>query len=101
MRLIDADALKFPAMKGSFNEIDLSRMDGYSKAIQIVRNAPTIDAAPVVHAEWMHARYTKEPIYLCSNCYVAEYKQHNYCHNCGARMDKGRKYEIQKETSHR
>lgn len=110
MRLIDADALRFPAMKGSFNEIDLSRMDGYSKAIQIIRNAPTIDAAPVVHARWEwfeewspstqeHFAECDEYGWRCGRCKTAledmvggywddssKEPELNFCPNCGVKM---------------
>lgn len=97
--MIDADELKFPAMKGSFNEIDLSRMDGYSKAIQIVRNAPTIDVAPVLHARWDddHCTNCNKEASMTYECYGGDdggfpcesfgYVNSPYCPNCGAKMD--------------
>ena len=40
MRLIDADALKFPALKVQFDDAGLAKIDGYHMAIEVVRNAP-------------------------------------------------------------
>ena len=37
---------------------------------------------------WKQARHTEAPLYICSKCDKSEYKQHNYCPNCGAKMDK-------------
>jgi hypothetical protein len=63
-------------------------------------NAPTIDAVEVVHGRW-----EKEPPYtslggeykkalICSEChsfFVSDgnkpWQLHNYCPNCGAKMD--------------
>lgn len=42
MRLIDANALEFPSMEGKFCEVDLARIDGYRKAIEVIRSAPTL-----------------------------------------------------------
>lgn len=67
----------------------------------IVANAPTVDAVPVVHAQWI----TKEdPVfadkYYCSNCgeqanvdLYGEWILSKYCPNCGARMDAERNNE--------
>lgn len=52
-----------------------------------IKNAPAVDAAPVVHGRWISqdSTYTK---YQCSAC-----KERNfdgvgrYCPNCGAKMD--------------
>ena len=46
-----------------------------------------VDAVEVVHGRWEQARYTEAPLYICSECDKPEYKQHNYCPNCGAKMD--------------
>ena len=46
-----------------------------------------VDAVEVVHGRWEQARYTEAPLYICSECGKPEYKQHNYCPNCGAKMD--------------
>ena len=87
MRLIDADAYQFPG--------DLV-------------NEPTIDAVPVVHGRWeikWNAEFvdpfgeTEEiPSAVCPFCGHEEFyvayddgwaKPHNYCPNCGAKMDGG------------
>lgn len=45
--------------------------------------------ATVRNRRWKQARYTEAPLYICSECYKPEYKQHKFCPNCGARMDGG------------
>ena len=64
-------------------------------ATLILREAPTIDVAPVRHGRWEKQR----GIYSCSECGmtcpydvqadVIEYWACNYCPNCGAKMDGG------------
>ena len=81
MRLIDADAI----LDGKVSNAYISRFE--------IDNAPTIDAAEIVHGKWIHA-YTNitsfGPIatYKCSEC-NQEITMHddNYCLNCGAKMD--------------
>ncbi|MBR2048295.1 MAG: hypothetical protein IJ960_06820 [Oscillospiraceae bacterium] len=100
-RLIDADALlmKFRSHRDLFVSAwnkspvippkDKARVDELGNCIAEVLNAPTVDAAPVVHGRWIDAReYCGD--YMCSNC-DALYgtNKFNYCPNCGARMDGG------------
>ena len=62
----------------------------WGKIIEIVENAPTIKAEPVVHGEWLPTRDSNKK--ECSNCgvihLIAQYPhgQANYCPNCGKRM---------------
>ena len=92
MRLIDADALLAEAMAdGAY---------GYVDAKQIA-DAPTIDAAPVVHGKWEWN--TNNGFYYCSNCKTVSPREDqdgeycdcpNYCPNCGAKMDGERKDDV-------
>ena len=55
---------------------------------EIVENAPTIDAVPVVHARWDRLMGD----YYCTNCdkklrRSSRTKRPKYCERCGARMD--------------
>ena len=92
MRLIDADALKRYATGGvtSVGLLTLAEID----------NAPTVDAAPVVHGWWkgyIHSALVRwkdgEPVwadrnvYRCSRCDFGTIAKHNYCPRCGAKMD--------------
>jgi hypothetical protein len=86
-RLIYADALKgyFMFLRKMWSETEISRA---------IDEAPTVDAAPVIHGHWdegVHHDYC-----CCSNCrdvyILAEWLtdgKWNYCPNCGAKMDGG------------
>ncbi len=100
MRLIDADKLKQEL-------IELRTMAEYKEgvnsyayaalkyAVVCVINAPTIEAEPVRHGDWLY-----NDIYLpncaeCSECGWRssvrgdEIPSYHYCPNCGAKMDGG------------
>lgn len=55
-----------------------------------VESAPAVDAAPVVHARWIH---DINNLYGCSACLERETMSHKkmkrFCPNCGAKMDGG------------
>lgn len=63
----------------------------------MLRNAPTADVAPVIHAHWGVQRVTKSakkgrtiPLILlsCSNCGQSNGRRiSNFCPRCGAKMD--------------
>ena len=63
---------------------------GLEKGYCVFGIAPTIEAVPVVHAEW-HSVYTNNScakVGFCSNCgYQKEVD--NFCGNCGAMMKGG------------
>ena len=82
MRLIDADAL-IEDLHGSLF---------YSDAIPFVEEAPTVEAKPVAHGEWIYT-------FMGSRCSVCGYDNKNemitrsrydspYCPHCGADMRK-------------
>ena len=54
----------------------------------MVREYPTEDVVPVIHAHWIeHPKYSI--VCNCSNCGVSVRGTtgENYCFNCGAKMD--------------
>ena len=69
--------------------------------------APTVDAVPVVHGEWIEGnRRPKSGKFCCSVCHMDCYDiqptratgwkkrcRYSYCPNCGAKMDGERKGE--------
>lgn len=101
MRPIDADELK-KTLKGMlfhgqlhhhFDAEKCAYNGALHDAIERIRNAPTVDAVPVVHARWIDSRQ-RVSFYMCSAC-KSGVKEHQpfysnvwkYCPNCGARMD--------------
>ena len=96
MRLIDADALGIgKANRDCFD--DPKYADGWNSAIEIINNAPTIEAEPVRHGRWVEIKGMAPPEYhgkhRCSICCARalERKFHEelseHCPNCGAKMD--------------
>lgn len=60
--------------------------------LELVDNAPTVDAVEVVHGRW--EPYAIQPngfvgSYRCAACGNASINDSNYCPNCGAKMDGG------------
>ena len=58
-----------------------------------IAEAPTVDAVPVVHGRWiMKETLIRHPFAknaYCSVCIEETGYEHNYCPNCGAKMDGG------------
>ena len=80
-RLIDADALIEEALtEGAY---------GYVDALQIAI-APTVDAVPVRHGQW-ETNSDRPDTLICSVCKCGfdmwKHDPHNFCPNCGAKMD--------------
>ena len=91
MRPIDADrALEIVRDQG-FAHPNAYHLTNY--ATLILREAPTIDVAPVQHGRWISVPHKLARV--CSVCNRDEpYKfadidadVYNYCPNCGAKMD--------------
>ena len=88
-RLIDANAF-FGKLKklaellrqGEIGEIDLNLL---------IASTPTMDAVEVVHGRWvMKETMIRSPFAknaYCSVCLEETSYAHNYCPNCGAKMD--------------
>ena len=64
---------------------------GYVQVVDVgdIEDAPAVDAAPVVHGEWieLHEENGHE-VGTCSHCLHVRIVD-NYCPNCGAKMDGG------------
>lgn len=112
MRLIDADKVKsklqqhrdlFVDAWGGFDKMSLAdknRVDEIDNCIAEIVNAPTIEAAPVVHGRWIPIEYDGYAdgypvwdLWECSECREEHSGDEDtltpYCPNCGAKMDKG------------
>lgn len=81
MRLIDADELNFEKLQDTNNEEIpikeyLAFLKGAIAAEELIKNASTIDAQPIVRAHWKVSKY------------ASTLKEFIECSNCGADMDK-------------
>lgn len=97
MRLIDADALPYSRIRIYHGRLmNGEPLVGGNTAVVLsvaIEDAPTIDAAPVVHArwnrayeDWRHQMAGNE----CSACgFVLFGPVGSYCPRCGAKMDGG------------
>ena len=87
MRLIDADTLEKEICSGcEYNKSKYANCDDCA-----IDNAPTIDAEPVKHGEWVVSRIGESTSWFveCSKCNVVMPPvNYTYCPNCGAKMDK-------------
>ena len=93
VRLIDANALE-KRMAQCYKEMEAKNGPydhyacGFDDAITYVEDAPTIDAAPVVHARWREP-WPYHTGVICGKCETHAARKHHYCPNCGAKMDGG------------
>lgn len=90
MRLIDADALGVGLCSRDVLPADYCA--GWNGLIRLLEKAPTVDAVPVVHGRWIdNGACGYKWAFSCSKCgYIDGYPfndRHNYCPNCGAKMD--------------
>ena len=55
----------------------------------MVREYPTEDVAPVVHAHWEHKLVPRlgYPVPICSHCGESRRETSDFCPDCGAKMD--------------
>lgn len=98
VRLIDANALKLMKVAECAGHT-IEYAAGWKRCVEYCKNdAPTVDAVPVRHGEWIRTDAFPHRIY-CSVCYktyvpndrwqiwVDDELPKNYCPNCGAKMD--------------
>ena len=86
MRLIDADSIHYTRV------LSQQGLNMELAAKVVIDDMPTIDAAPVVHSKWVWIPDEEEDNILhlvCDACkHGGLFEDDNYCHNCGAKMDK-------------
>ena len=103
MRLIDADSLdkaltslRFTADGELAHWGDRKDWCLHGREIEmLIANAPTVEAEPIRHGEWMRKEDEYAYWYECSECGDYPLYEHDvrvfsrYCPNCGAHMHKG------------
>ena len=57
--------------------------------VQAIKDAPAVDAVPVVHAKWVFDRPYHYKCSACNNMWSSVAMVMSYCPNCGAKMDGG------------
>lgn len=93
-RLIDANALKETVTTDYYEHFtryhDTDQIALIDMVCDDIEEAPTVEAAPVIHGRWIPC---ENGGYYCSNCdtRVAFLVHNKYCPNCGAKMDGERK----------
>lgn len=108
-RLIDAKDFDFRASQSvmtevfpNWKELPKEVQDAVCKHGQylhlLLETQPTVDAAPVVHGEWIDGRpYVNSRWKVCSVCHCTGPDPQGgfaYCPNCGAKMDGGKANEM-------
>ena len=94
MRLVNADALLGELEKYSDptamskNDYQFGMQQRLETCIELIEDAPTVDATPVVHGRWTIGSYRPAAFpYCCSNCKAFHRARYGYCPSCGAKMD--------------
>lgn len=99
MRLIDAEALVRRAIERHKRAMGASVGHGMGVITNMIYDAPTIDAVPVVHGRWECVNES-ENVWMCSGENGCENEilllegtptenQWDFCPHCGAKMDGG------------
>ena len=115
MRLIDADALRADAItRSGGTEFAFDNCYPFWQFSQAIAQAPTIEAAPVVHGRWekfTHSAFlgykdggpiwADRAVYRCDHCHFGTIAKHNYCPRCGAIMDGDSKAPTTPTTNYR
>lgn len=87
MRLIDADEA---IINFGFEWDDISPTR--DEFVEFIKKQPTIEAEPVKHGRW-ETNSDRPDSLICSICKCGfdmwKHDPHNYCPNCGCRMDGG------------
>ena len=102
-RLIEVDVLRERMYHDAFEtDSDMQKWDSgcwirYKMFENALEETPTVDAEPVRHGHWINNfddLFPMESTVECSICGEKEWMMtiinHNYCPNCGAKMDEVR-----------
>ena len=82
------EALPKPKICEYMDEFGAGRNSCASDAEKAIEDVSSADVVPVVHGRWSHIAYLKGiKVMECSHCGKRVLGSHNYCGNCGAKMD--------------
>ncbi|MGM9587411.1 MAG: hypothetical protein ACI3VA_08000 [Candidatus Limivicinus sp.] len=96
-RLVDArkTVIKLSGRIMPLIQVGANPTQVYDEVLQVIAEAPTVDAVEVVRGHWIDRIDNDTPMHECSVCGARvakglyEYQNPNlYCYHCGARMDK-------------
>ena len=93
-RLIDADKL-IEDIENSWDWLSINSITASTvlrQTIADIRNQPTVDAQPVIHAKWERGYTFPDGAYWkCTHCntLIKVKLPMDYCNACGAMIDKG------------
>lgn len=95
-RLIDADSLQAKLERKKADVANQRYTEGWNDCLMRVKSmvskAPTIYAVPVVYGYW-ETNSDRLDSLICSVCKCGfdmwKHDPHNFCPNCGAKMDGG------------
>ena len=98
-RLIDANALKdgissltiyISGLRAGKGVLDKFMKEYRWSVLKIIDQQATVDAVEVVHGRWNEINQITTGLpwkYRCNECGCPQDYKHNYCPNCGAKMD--------------
>lgn len=87
------EALSTPCDKRYRHGVWETCLDNIETAI---RNIPAVDAAPVIHARWVHHEGGFNDHFECTACgeAIVLTGKWRFCPNCGARMDEDKNFDF-------
>ena len=86
--------MQFPIRRNHYDRKNGNKhfINGIESVLEYAENLPAADVAPVVHGQW-ETNSDRPDLLICSVCKCGfdmwKHDPHNYCPNCGAKMDGG------------
>lgn len=85
-RYVDAEK-ELAEMKFAWYPQDVDTTNAIGMYENFLKNAPSADVAPVIHAHWINVSQVRNECSSCHNVHVGIYSKTLYCPYCGAKMD--------------
>ena len=86
------DLMEFPIRLDHYDKEhgDVNFVYGIETVLEYAENLPAADVAPIVHGRW-ESNSDRPDTLICSVCKCGfdmwKHDPHNFCPNCGAKMD--------------